>query len=75
MISYLLIAIDNAIKLVDYTFYLKLPSGNYGVLIGYKDLDSVENGGLDGRDSYHIFMWPEKQHVEKKVLKQWISAS
>ena len=67
-----LISVDYAIKLVDCTFYLKLAKGNYGVLIGSKNLDSVENGGLDGDDSYHIFLWPESKQVEKKVLKQWI---
>lgn len=31
--------------------------GTYDVLIGYKGLDTLSKNGLEGDDSYHIFLW------------------
>ena len=30
--------------------------GNYDVVIGYKDLEKISDDGLDGEDSYHLFL-------------------
>ena len=30
--------------------------GNYEVIIGYKNLDKISDDGLDGEDSYHLFL-------------------
>jgi hypothetical protein len=32
--------------------------GMYNVRIGYKNLDTISDDGLDGDDSYHLFLWP-----------------
>ena len=32
--------------------------GTYHVLVGYKGLNTISDDGLDGNDSYHIFLWP-----------------
>ncbi|MEM7776559.1 MAG: hypothetical protein AAF732_13195 [Pseudomonadota bacterium] len=32
--------------------------GRYGVVVAHKDLDSLSADGLDGNDSYHVFLWP-----------------
>ena len=33
--------------------------GLYRVLVGYKGLATTSDNGLDGSDSYHVFLWPE----------------
>lgn len=30
--------------------------GDYDVVIGYKNLDKISDDGLDGEDSYHVFL-------------------
>ncbi len=32
--------------------------GRYGVLIGYRNLTRLSEDGLDGDDSYHLYLWP-----------------
>ena len=32
--------------------------GLYNVTIGYKNLNTISDDGLDGDDSYHLFLWP-----------------
>jgi hypothetical protein len=34
-----------------------LECGTYNALIGYKGLDYLSEDGLDGGDSYHIYLW------------------
>jgi hypothetical protein len=34
--------------------------GPYEVIVGYKNLQSLSEDGLDGDDSYHIFLAPRK---------------
>jgi hypothetical protein len=36
---------------------IDLAPGTYNALIGYKGLDTLSEDGLDGDDSYHIFLW------------------
>jgi hypothetical protein len=38
---------------------IALEPGTYGALIGYKGLGTLSEDGLDGDDSYHIFLWPK----------------
>lgn len=33
--------------------------GRYGVIVGHKDLDKLSEDGLEGEDSYHLYLWPE----------------
>lgn len=34
--------------------------GKYDVIVGYKDLDKLSEDGLDGEDSYHLFLAPSQ---------------
>jgi hypothetical protein len=36
--------------------------GAYGVVVGYRGLNSLSADGLDGEDSYHVFLAPQ-EHV------------
>jgi len=36
---------------------IEVVPGAYHVLIGYKGLDTLSKNGLDGDDSYRIFLW------------------
>ena len=38
---------------------IALVPGVYGVTIGYKNLNDVSEDGLDGNDSYHIWLYDE----------------
>ena len=38
---------------------LSVSPGTYDVLVGYKDLGSLSEDGLEGADSYHIFLAPK----------------
>lgn len=38
---------------------LNVTPGTYDVLVGYKNLQSLSEGGLEGDDSYHIFLAPK----------------
>jgi len=38
---------------------IELTPGQYKVAIGYKNLDKISEDGLDGEDSYHLFIAPE----------------
>lgn len=33
--------------------------GKYSALIGYKNLESLSEDGLEGDDSYHVWLWPK----------------
>lgn len=35
----------------------QLVPGPYNVLIGYKGLRTISKNGLDGDDSYHLYLW------------------
>jgi len=35
---------------------IQVAPGTYDVLIGYKNLESLSDNGLDGDDSYHIYL-------------------
>ncbi len=35
---------------------IEVDPGLYDVVIGYKDLESISADGLDGEDSYHIYL-------------------
>jgi len=37
---------------------LPVPPGRYDTLIAYKGLDTLSEDGLDGNDSYHLFIAP-----------------
>jgi hypothetical protein len=37
---------------------LPVPPGRYDILIAYKGVDTISEDGLDGNDSYHIFIAP-----------------
>jgi len=37
---------------------LPVPPGRYDILIAYKGLDTLSEDGLDGNDSYHLFIAP-----------------
>ena len=39
---------------------LSVDPGTYDVLVGYKNLESVSEDGLEGNDSYHIFLAPSR---------------
>jgi hypothetical protein len=36
---------------------IEVEPGTYNALIGYKGLGTLSEDGLDGDDSYHIFLW------------------
>jgi hypothetical protein len=57
----------------EYDVAISFDPGVYGVLACYKDLDSISFDGLEGNDSYHVFLWPSERHITKKVLKQWVN--
>jgi hypothetical protein len=38
---------------------LSVSPGTYDVLVGYKNLNSLSEDGLEGDDSYHIFLAPK----------------
>jgi hypothetical protein len=38
---------------------LSVSPGIYDVLVGYKNLESLSEDGLEGADSYHIFLAPK----------------
>lgn len=37
---------------------VKLAPGRYNITVGYKDLKNLSEDGLDGTDSYHVFIAP-----------------
>jgi hypothetical protein len=37
---------------------INLTPGTYNALIGYKNLAEISEDGLDGNDSYHIWLYP-----------------
>lgn len=39
---------------------LKIAPGEYDVLVAYRNLDSLSEDGLDGDDSYHLFLAPAR---------------
>ena len=41
--------------------------GIYDVLVGYKNLESLSEDGLEGDDSYHIFLAPSRNVAEQIV--------
>jgi hypothetical protein len=57
----------------EYNLAISLNPGVYGLLACYKDLDSISFDGLEGNDSYHVFLGPSERHITKKVLKQWVN--
>ena len=38
---------------------IHLTPGDYDLTVGYKDLDKISEDGLDGEDSYHLFLYPK----------------
>jgi hypothetical protein len=36
---------------------IEVSPGTYNVVIGYERLNSLSENGLDGEDSYHLFLW------------------
>lgn len=38
---------------------ISVSPGTYDVLVGYKNLESLSQDGLEGNDSYHIFLAPK----------------
>ena len=54
------------------TLEIPMEPGIYAALICYRGLDTISPDGLSGDDSYHVFMWPVKAMIPKKVLKQWL---
>ncbi len=57
----------------EYSLSIDIKAGNYVVVACYKGLDSISFDGLEGDDSYHLFLWPSKERIPKKVLKQWVN--
>lgn len=39
---------------------LTVTPGTYDVLVGYKNLESLSENGLEGHDSYHLFLAPKR---------------
>lgn len=39
---------------------IELEPGVYDALVGYKGLDTLSDDGLEGNDSYHVFLWPTR---------------
>ena len=37
---------------------IEVSPGTYDAIVGYKDLNSLSDDGLDGEDSYHLFLAP-----------------
>lgn len=50
---------------------INLSKGIYQVFICYKGLGTISWDGVEGDDSYHVFMWQASTHIPKRVLKQW----
>lgn len=48
---------------------IKIPSGPYRVRASFEGLDSVSANGLDGKDQYHLQLWPAPMSMVD-VLKQ-----
>ena len=44
--------------------------GDYRVRIYYGGLGSISENGLEGKDHYHVVIWPEK-NKPPEVLKKW----
>jgi hypothetical protein len=57
----------------DHDLKINLNAGWYGVLACWRDLSTISVNGLSGNDSYHFFMWPAKDFIPKKVVKQWVN--
>lgn len=50
---------------------IDLKKGIYGAIVCYKDLGTISWDGIEGDDSYRVFMWPTEESISKRVLKQW----
>jgi hypothetical protein len=50
---------------------IDLPKGIYHAFVCYKGLGTISLNGLEGHDSYHVFMWPSLTHIPMRILKQW----
>lgn len=50
---------------------IDLAKGVYQAFVCYKGLGTISWDGLEGDDSYHVFLWPASTHIAKRVLKQW----
>ena len=48
---------------------IKIPSGPYRVRAGFKGLESVSADGLEGKDQYHLQLWPAPMGTVD-ILKQ-----
>lgn len=48
---------------------LHVEKGIYGATICYANLILTDEYGLEGDDSYHIFLWPTGEHLPKRVVK------
>jgi hypothetical protein len=49
---------------------IQLPDGSYGFYVCYSGLGSIANDGLNGNDSYHVFIWPILSLFSNQVLKE-----
>jgi hypothetical protein len=38
---------------------INIVPGKYNVKVGYKNLEDISDDGLEGNDSYHIWLYPE----------------
>lgn len=52
---------------------INLEKGTYGIFVCYKGLGTISWNGIEGNDSYHVFMWPTEEDINKRVLKRWIN--
>lgn len=50
---------------------IDLTQGIYEVRVCYRGLGTISWDGLEGEDSYHVYMWPASNLIPKSVLKQW----
>jgi hypothetical protein len=49
--------IENAIECMDSVCTQLLPSGFYGAYVCFKNLNSISEDGIEGNDSYQVFLW------------------
>lgn len=61
--------IEYAIECTDSVFNQRLPGGYYGAYVCFKNLDSITEDGIEGNDSYELFLWKVPALYPTRVVK------
>ena len=52
---------------IDETKHISISNGTYKALILYKGLSTISMDGLDGDDSYYLYLWKENRTLDTKI--------